>query len=156
MSEASRIRRLYVENRLAELAWKYGPLPENNDHGAVAEPSWGPVGSLLQQANPGEYEHVLALDRDVRRTRGLAPLAGTEPEPTPEPPLPPTPAWTWDEYGESPILACPRCGEHSAKANIRIDLWNCTACQACGKAREWPGRHGYRPPEPPATAVHVV
>jgi len=122
MSEASRIRRLYVENRLAELAWKHGP-PETSD-----VPAW----LDHYPETPDEWA-------EWRRAQGVPPR---EPEPAPEPPLPSAPAWTWDEYGESPILACPRCGEHSAKANIRIDLWNCTACQACGKAHAWPGRPG--------------
>lgn len=65
MSERERQRRLYVENRLQELASRYGPLDVPEVVGPDIDPSWGPVGSRLQAQDPLEYEHVLRLHQDL-------------------------------------------------------------------------------------------
>lgn len=66
MSEADRARRLSVEVRLAQLRAKHGdpePHPESTPN---PDPSWGPVGSLAQQAlSADEYAHLMALHNDM-------------------------------------------------------------------------------------------
>jgi hypothetical protein len=82
MSEASRGRRLHVENRLEELATTCGPLAaESLDEGDL-DSSWGPPGSLaarlLETASYTqlleEHRAMLALDRQ-RSARSGEPTA---------------------------------------------------------------------------------
>lgn len=142
MSERERLRRLHVENRLEELAHKYGPLERRPPPEPDINPSWGVVGSWLRRTDAALYEQVLRQHQEI--------LGQVLPEPE-QATLPrqqkPAERWTWDEYGESPVLGCVRCGEHSAKANIRIDLWNCTACGAHGKASAWFPQTSPPPPD---------
>lgn len=70
MSEASRIRYLWLKNRLEELLARYGPPEEWVDQGADLEPTWGPVGSLAAKLMTDlELGHLLAMDRDLRSMR---------------------------------------------------------------------------------------
>ena len=101
MSEASRQRRLYVENRLEEFESKYGPLPERCLPETPIDPSWGPVGSRLQREQPDEYEHVLALHQDLLKQERV--WTHTEAPASPvAPPAPPEPAKRALPSGELP------------------------------------------------------
>jgi len=89
VSERERRRRLFVENRLAELRARRGRAPDGElPAGPECDPSWGPVGSLAKRAlDPLEYEHLLALHNDMlalerQRTDGpLEVVIDGEPEP---------------------------------------------------------------------------
>lgn len=53
-----------------------------------------------------------------------------------------------DRFRETPRFACPNCREQSAKANIAINLWRCSACGSDGKATELPRLLRLRAPHP--------
>ena len=165
MSERERLRRLHVENRLAELRSKYGrdledqPLPDwldslegyqaaraRGDLPGLANlnPSWGPVGSLARRfLSEQEYERILAQDREMgvnhaseQAASGIdAQRGAVPPAERPRGVLSASEAMSrLDQYGESPLFACPGCGEESAKASTALDYWRCTQCGAWGKA----------------------
>jgi len=120
MSERERQRRLHVENRLAELRSKYGceieqqPLPDWLDslegylatHAAPELASSG-IDARSAPAPQTPQNRVLSASQAMHRL---------------------------DEHGESPLFACPGCGEESAKASTALDYWRCTQCGAWGKA----------------------
>lgn len=62
MSEASRQRRLFLENRLEEIASRHGPPELPAPAGIECDPSWGPLGSLLRRTEPGLAAHLAELD----------------------------------------------------------------------------------------------
>jgi hypothetical protein len=161
VSEASRIRRLFLLNRLEELLAKHGPPDIPPPMGAECEPTWGPVGSLAQQWMDQEViDHILALDRDMARSaRKTAPEqapSGVDVQPATEqaPPqnrvLEASAAMRHlDRHGETPLFRCPVCSEESAKASAALDYWRCTACSTWGKASRLPGVNWVTP-------VHIV
>lgn len=109
MSEASRQRWLFLHNRMQELNAKYGeladePLPPWLDS---LEGFYATFGAATPPESPPHAQAVL------RPAEALQKL---------------------DEHGETSLFACPRCGQESAKANTRIDLWHCTACDSNGRA----------------------
>ena len=128
MSERDRIRRLHVENRLEELRAKYGRALEDEPM-----PDW--LDSL---------EGWQAAQERAQPTK--APEPTTEPSATTHALRPADVRSSMlDRYQETPLFLCPRCGAESAKASFAIDLWNCTACQSCGRATVlfgWLSRRG--------------
>jgi hypothetical protein len=65
-----RQRFLYVKNRLAELAAKYGPPAPDRENlpTTTPDPSWGPLGSLAQHImEEEEFKQLLALHMDAIR-----------------------------------------------------------------------------------------
>ena len=126
MSEASRQRRLHVENRLAELNAKYGPLPET------------PLPPRLDSLETAQADAQAAAQ-------------GQEPPPATETPEGPSAQkrvldasealLQLDRFGETPLYACPLCGEESAKASTALGIWHCTACEHSG----WIQRPGFEP-----------
>lgn len=136
MSEASRHRYLFLKNRLEELFAKYGP-PE-----VSAMPDW--LDSL-----EGFKEHAadellaLSLSEDV---------VPAPPQPAQNHALSASEAMSrLDRYGETPLFACPVCGEDSAKASVPLDLWRCTQCRTNGKASSLTPRPGFK-----ATPEHLA
>lgn len=100
MGEREIARRLRIINRLEELAAKHGPPPPDQpDDVPDLDPSWGPVGSLLERLDPDEYLRLLRLDQDAialersRRTERAeaAPEPSETAEEPSEPPRPPEP-----------------------------------------------------------------
>jgi len=161
MSEASRIRKLFLQNILEELRSRHGPpedwpMPDWLDHmPESAPPSWGPVGSLAKRMLPeSEYERVLRHTEELNRMERSARLAREAHQDAPQQASPQQrvqpvsqeqPAQNHvlsaseamshlDRHGETPLFACPICGEESAKASVPIDSWHCTACDAWGRA----------------------
>jgi len=57
-----------------------------------------------------------------------------------------------DKYGETPLFDCPRCDEESAKANVPLHIWHCTACDASG----WISGFGAPNKGLPATRINDV
>jgi hypothetical protein len=153
MSEASRHRFLFLRNRLEELEWKLGPLPETPtpawlDH-TDAEPTWGPVGSLARQwLTEQQVEWLLQMDREMGVRH-----ADAQPDAAQQAPqnrvLEASEAMSkLDRYGETPLFACPTCAEESAKASMPLDYWRCTACGTWGRASALPGQR------PPGTRIN--
>ena len=156
MSEASRQRWLFLHNRLEELLAKHGPPPEVEvpdwlDHHPSDQPSWGPLGSLVEQLlGPEEHARLLEIDAEARGS----PLSPPAPEKTSSEPSAPKRVLrlaealqTLDAFGETPLFACGVCDEESAKASVRLGLWHCTACGVWGEAPRT--QHGERPPGTP-------
>lgn len=133
MSEASRHRRLFLENTLEELRSRHGE-PED-----WPMPAW--LDSLEGfQATARTTGDFGVLGNALVYGPGRAP-SPSQPADMAEEPLPPgrmlQPAEALqklDRYGETPLFECPVCGDDLAKANVRIDLWHCTACQTSGRA----------------------
>lgn len=157
MSEASRQRYLFLKNRLEEMLAAHGPPPDTSGRsvhgwpldGADLQPSWGPVGSLARQMlTEAELDHILALDRDMGTPHApevASPYAGAQPvapqEHAQNRVLEASAAMQrLDQYGETPLFACPSCGEESAKASVPLDYWRCTACGTWGKASRFADR----------------
>jgi len=122
MTERWRLRRLHVENRLQELRSKYGrdledePLPDWLDslegyQARMAQDAHQEAQDGPPLAEPSQ--EAAAPSRVLRAAEALQQL---------------------DRYQETPVFACPRCGEDSAKASLAIDVWHCTACGSGGKA----------------------
>jgi hypothetical protein len=66
VSDYWRQRRLWLSNRLAELEAKYGPSEQSELPSLDCEPSWGPLGCLLEQhLHPLEYDHLRAVHYDL-------------------------------------------------------------------------------------------
>jgi len=122
MSEASRARRQRAINLREELLWREQQAQaEDEPPGIECDPSWGPVGSLLARLEGGTplAEVQSAPPEQTSQNRVLSASGAMS---------------RIDQYGETPLFACPRCGEDSAKASVPLDYWRCTACSAWGKA----------------------
>jgi ribosomal protein L37AE/L43A len=116
MSEASRQRRLHVDNRLAELRSKYGRDIEDQ-----ALPPWLDTleGYQAAHATPDAAGPQQATDHQPPQNRVLSAFQAMS---------------RLDEHAETPLFACPACGEESAKASTGLDYWRCTQCGAWGQA----------------------
>jgi len=108
-----------------------------------SDPTWGPLGSLARRCmSPAEVEHILAQDREMgvnhapeRPSSGIDAPAAIPQAPAQNHVLSASEAMRHiDRYGETPLFACPGCGEDSAKASTALDYWRCTQCGAWGKA----------------------
>jgi hypothetical protein len=88
VSEPDRLRRLHVENRLAELRAKHGEPEAHEPPSVDLDPSWGPVGSLARaRLDPEVYAHLMALHNDMlaleRSRKAPPPMPQPEPDNTP-------------------------------------------------------------------------
>lgn len=98
MSERERTRRLYVENVLAELRARHGQSAhEDLPAGPACEPSWGPLGALLeQQLGALEFDRLRALHLEMI---ALERMRQTQLDEQPELPIPEPPP----EFEATPI-----------------------------------------------------
>ena len=110
------LRGLHVANRLEELRSKYGTEIEGQPLPAWLDSLEGwqaaHVGSPIENPQPAAQTQA-PQNRVLSASRAISKL---------------------DEHGETPLFACPHCGEESAKASRALDYWRCTACGAWGKA----------------------
>jgi hypothetical protein len=120
VSEAERLRRLHVENRLQELASKYGEVVES-------EPAT--IDTPLPAAHPLS-PHDQALHQDLlEQERGRVPRYVSEDE-----------AKRWsaaglalDRYGETRRIPCSVCdAPEGIKASVPAHMYYCASCGRSG------------------------
>lgn len=136
MSEAERQRRLYIENRLQELASKYGePLEEEL-----------PTIDTPLQIDRDLSPHDQALHKDLLdQERGRAPRYVDETE-----------AARWaaaglslDRYGETRRVPCAVCGApEGIKASVVARMYYCASCGRSGPATRLLEAYARRKPQP--------